>query len=111
MKAAAHGAHVAGVEIAVNEVLEVRRAVLGGHLEQQPGVWRFPIKVIGDVVGGNGVGEPATIGVTGKHQFDEGSIDHIHFAPAIAVGEILFFALGFIINEIPCILEKQACFL
>ena len=53
-----------GFEVGVEEVLEVRKTVFGGHFEEEVGVWAIPVEVGGDVVGGDWEGEDAAFGIT-----------------------------------------------
>ena len=88
LEAAAHGADHAGVELGVDEVLEVGQAVLGGHGEQELDVGVVPVEVPGDVVGGDGEGEDAPLGVASGHDLHEGAVDHAHLLGEIPVGEV-----------------------
>ena len=90
---AAHGAHVARLHIGVDVIGEVRRAVLGGHGEEQTVVLRVgPVKVLGNGVGGDGILEAPAVGVALGHDLDERLVHHVHFLLAVAVGEILLLA-------------------
>ena len=76
------------VQVRVNEVLEVGQAVLGGHVEQGIYVLALPLKIRGDVVGGDREGKYAPVGVTGSHNLNESLVDDVHFRLQIAVGEV-----------------------
>ncbi len=92
-QAAAHGAHVAGLHIAVDVVGEVGGSVLGGHLEQEAVVLGVrPVEITGDGVGGDGVLEAATVGIPLDHGLDEGLVDNVHLALAILVLEVHLLA-------------------
>ena len=87
-QAAAHAAHVAGLHVGVDVVGEVRRAVFGGHLKEQPVVLRLgPVKVLGDGIGGDGILEAAAVGVAFDHDLDECLVDHVHLRLAVAIGK------------------------
>ncbi len=87
LQAAAHGAHHVGLQLGVDEVLEVRQAVLGRHFKQQLRVLALPRKVLGDVVGGDGEGEHAALGVARGHHVDVGAVDEVHLGLQLAVAE------------------------
>ena len=90
---AAHAPHVAGFHIGVDVVGEVGSPVFGRHLEQQPVVLRIaPVKVLRNGIGGDRVLEAPAIGIAFDHVFDEGLVHHVHFLPAVPVGEVLFLA-------------------
>ena len=92
-EAATHGAHVAGLHIAVDIVGEIRGSVLAGHLEQQAVVLRIgPVEIRSDGVGGNGVLEAPSVGVSFDHGLDESLVDHIHLFFAVFVAEIHFLS-------------------
>ena len=92
LEAAAHGADHSGVQVGVDEVLEVGQAVFGGHLEEGLHDGSFPVEVFADVVGGDGEGEDAAVSVTFCHDLDEGPVDEGHFLVEVAVGEVDGFA-------------------
>ena len=82
-------AHVAGLHVGVDVVGEVRRAVLGGHLEEKAVVLGLaPVKILGDGVGRDRVLEAAAVGVALDHDLDERLVHHVHFLLAVAVGEV-----------------------
>ena len=90
---AAHRAHVARLHVGVDVVGEVRRAVLGGHLEEKAVVLGLaPVKILGDGVGRDRVLEAAAVGVALGHDLDERLVHHVHFLLAVAVGEVLLLA-------------------
>ena len=76
------------VEVGVDEVLEVREAVLRRHLEEAVGVLGVPVEVRSDVVGRDREGEDAPVGVAPGHHLDEGAIDEVHLRLELAVGEV-----------------------
>ena len=85
---AAHAAHVAWLHVAVDVVGEVWRAVFRGHLKKETVVFGVrPVEILGDGIGWDWVLEAATLGVAFNHDFDEGLVDHVHLALAVAVGE------------------------
>src|SRR5690554_6645237 len=60
---------------------------LGGHFKQSQGVVGFPVKVPGDVVGGNREGEHPALAVTRRHHLNVGLVDHVHLGLQLAVTE------------------------
>ncbi len=92
LQAAAHGTHLVGLHIRVEEVLEVRQPVARGHLEQALGVVAVPGEVVGDVVGRDREGEHPAEAVAGLHDFDVGAVDQLHLGLQLAVGEGHFLA-------------------
>ena len=48
----------------------------------------MPVEVRGDVVGGDGEGERAAVGIPGSHDLQEGPVDHVHLCLEFAVGEV-----------------------
>lgn len=109
MEAAAHGADHAGVEVGVDEVLEVGQAVFGCHFKQRLHDGGFPVEVFADVVCGDGEGEDASVGVTFCHDLDEGLVDEGHFLVEVAVGEVDGFAAdeGDLLGEVFGALEVE----
>src|SRR5690606_32293985 len=92
LEPAAHRPDVAGVEVGVHEVLEVRGAVLGSHAEQELGVGAVPDELLRNVVCRNRVLEAAAVGVAFEHYLDECSVYKVHFYLTVAVGEVRWFA-------------------
>ncbi len=92
LQPATHGTHHVGRELGVDEVLEVGEPVAGGHGEQPVRVFAVPGEVVGDVVGRDGEGEDAALGVPRRHHFDVGAVDEVHFGLELAVGEGLLHA-------------------
>ena len=88
LQAAAHRAHHVRLEVGVDEVLEVRQAVLGGHLEQGVDVGAVPVEVLGDVVRGDREREHAALRVARGHHVDVRAVDHVHLGLEVAVGEV-----------------------
>ena len=88
LETAAHGTDHAGIQLGINEVLEVGQPVLRGHGEQAVAVLRLPVEVLGDVVRGDGEGEDSPLGVAGGHDLHEGAVDHRHLVGQVPVGEI-----------------------
>ena len=76
------------VQIGIDEVLEVGQTVFRGHFEKGLNVFALPIEVGSDVVGRDGEGEDATIGVSPGHDLDEGAVNKVHFLLELTVGEI-----------------------
>ena len=88
-QAAAHAAHVAGLHVGVDVVGEIRHAVFGGHLKEQPVVLRLgPVEVLGDGIGRDGILEAAAVGVAFDHDLDECLVDHVHLRLAVAIGKV-----------------------
>jgi hypothetical protein len=87
LQAAAHGAHHVRLQLGVDEVLEVRQAVLGRHVEQQLRVLALPREILGDVVGGDGEGEHAALGIARGHHVDVGAVDEVHLGLQVAIGK------------------------
>ncbi len=81
-----------GVELGVQEVLEVGQAVLRRHLEQVLRVLAVPREIGGDVVGRDREGEDPALGIALGHHLDIGTIDQVHLGLEIAVGEGLLHA-------------------
>ena len=102
LQAAAHRAHHVGLELGVEEVLEVRQTVLRRHREEQVGVLGLPREVRRDVVRGDREGEDAALGVAGGHDLDVGAVDHVHLALQLAVGEVALDATddGALLGEV-----------
>ena len=92
LEAAAHGPNVAGIQVGVDEVLEVGQPVARGHVEQGVGVGAVPVEVTGDVVGGDGEGEHASISIAFRHHVDERPVDQRHFFREVPVAEIAHVA-------------------
>ena len=78
LQAAAHRAHLVGLHIRIEEVLEVRQAVTRGHLEEAVGVFAVPREIVGDVVGGDRKGEYPAQPVASLHDLDIGAVDQLH---------------------------------
>ena len=89
---AAHGAHVARIQIGIDEILKIGSAVLGCHFKKQFRVFAFPFEILCDIVRRNGVAEAPSRSVSFEHEQDKLLIDYIHLFLAIAVRELLFFA-------------------
>ena len=102
LKAAAHRANLAGVELRVNEVLEVREAVLCGHREQAFSVRGIPLKIARDVVGRDREGKHTAVGVAFGHDVDVRAVDEVHFLLQFAVGKVAYFPTdeGVLVREI-----------
>ncbi len=92
LQAAAHGADHIGFQLGVNEVLEVGQAIFGRHGKQALGIRAVPVKIPGDVVGGDRKGEGTATGIALAHDFDIGLVDHVHFGLQIPVAKRHFFA-------------------
>ena len=92
LQAAAHGAHHVGLQLGIDEVLEIRQAVFGRHGKKAPGVFALPRKAGRDVVGGNGKGEHAPFRIARGHHVDVGAVDQVHLGLQVAVGERHFLA-------------------
>ena len=92
-QAAAHAADVAGLHVAVDVIGEIRRAVLGRHFKQQPVVFRLrPVEILGNGIGGDGVLESSSVGVSLDHGLDKRLVDHVHLRLAISVGKVHLFS-------------------
>ena len=92
-ESAAHGSHIAGLHIAVDIVGEIRGSVFCGHLEKETVVFCVrPVKISGDTVSRNRVGESAAVTVTFHHNFDECFVDHGHLFFTITISEVLLFS-------------------
>ena len=91
LQAAAHGADHIGFQLGVNEVLEVGQAIFGRHGKQALGIRAVPVKIPGDVVGGNREGEGTATGIALAHDFDIGLVDHVHFGLQIPVAKRHFY--------------------
>ena len=76
------------IQVGVDEVLEVGKPILGGHLEEGVDVLTLPIEVGGDVVGGDGEREDTSVGVSTGHDLDERAVDEVHLALQVPVGEV-----------------------
>ena len=92
LQAAAHRAHVARIQVGIDEILKIRRSVLGSHFEQKLCVFSVPVKILGNVVGGNRVLKAAASRIACDHKFDKNLIDKVHFFLAVAVGKLGFLA-------------------
>jgi hypothetical protein len=51
------------------------------------GVGVVPVKVGRDVVGGDGEGEGAALGIAAHHHVDVGLVDEVHLGLQVAIGE------------------------
>ncbi|MNT22351.1 hypothetical protein D3C72_1577320 [compost metagenome] len=78
LQATAHRTHLIGQHVGIEEVLEIRQTVAGGHLEQALGVVAVPGKIVGDVVGRNRKGEHSSLGITRLHHLDVGTVEQVH---------------------------------
>ena len=87
LQAAAHRADHVRLEFRIDEVLEVRQAVPGRHLEQQLGIRAVPVEILGHVVGRDREREHAALGVARHHHLDVGAVDHVHLGLQLAVAE------------------------
>ena len=87
LQTAAHGANLVGFELGVDEVLEIRQAVTGRHVEKGQGIRAAPIKVRRDVVGGNGESKYPSLGIAAGHHINVGLVDQIHFGLQLAIGK------------------------
>ena len=88
LQPAAHRADLAGLEVGVQEVLEVGQAVLGGHREQPVGVLRVPVEVGRDVVRRDREREHPARRVALGHDLDVRAVDHRHLDRQVAVREV-----------------------
>ena len=85
-QAAAHGAHIAGLHIAVDVVGKVRGTVFCGHFKQELIILRLgPVKVSCNGVGGNGILEAPAVGIALNHNFNERPVHHVHFLFAVLI--------------------------
>ena len=92
LQSAAHGADHVRLEFRIDEVLEVGQAVAGRHLEQALRIFAVPVEIGRDVVGGDGEGEHAALGVARHHDLDVGAVDHVHLHLQVAIAEAHFLA-------------------
>ena len=90
---AAHAADVARLHVRIDVVGKIRRAVLRGHLKEEPVVFGVrPIEIFGDGIGGYGVLESSAVRVALYHDFDERLVHHVHLFLAVFVFEVLVLA-------------------
>ena len=75
---------------------------MGSHFEQKLCVFSVPVKILGNVVGGNRVLKAAARRITCDHKFDKNLIDKVHFFLAVAVGKLGFLAAdhGFFVAHV-----------
>ena len=92
LQAAAHRPDHFWLKIRVDEVLEIRQAVFGGHFEKRLAIGVIPVKVFGDVVGRNREGESTALIVAHAHHVDKCAVDQIHFGLQFAIGKISVLA-------------------
>ena len=52
----------------------------------------MPVEILGDVVGGDGKGEDAALGVARHHDLDVGAVDHVHLGLQLAIAEVHLLA-------------------
>ena len=88
LQTAAHRADHVRVQVRVNEVLEVRQAVLCGHVEEGVDVLTFPVKVGRDVVRRDREREDAAVRVATRHDLDERAVNEVHFPLQLTVGKV-----------------------
>jgi len=88
LQPAAHGAHVFGRQVGIDEILEIRRPVLGREFEQQGADLGIPGEIGRDVVGGDGKGKNAALVIAFAHDLQEGLVDHLHFRAELAVRRV-----------------------
>ena len=67
------------IAIIVNEIGEIGDTILGRHLPDWLVTWIVPIKILGDIVGGDGEGKDTPFGVPFHHHLGKGPVDQIHF--------------------------------
>ena len=78
---------------AIDIIGEIRSAIFGGHGEEELVVLGGrPIEVFGDGIGWNWILEATAVCIAFNHDFNEGTVDHIHLFFAIAIGERHLFA-------------------
>jgi len=109
-QAAAHGPYVIRVHVRVHKVGKVRDAVLGCHLPDGIEIGVIPVKVPGDVVGRDGKGKDAPVGVAFLHQLCKTAIQEVHLRLELAIGLFLRLAADdhILVGQIPGDLEIKA---
>ncbi|OQB53783.1 MAG: hypothetical protein BWX98_02400 [Candidatus Aminicenantes bacterium ADurb.Bin147] len=90
IEAAAHRPDVPGIHVRPDVILEIGNAVLGRHVEQQPGVGGVPVEIPSQVVRRDGEGENPALVVTVDHELEKSLVDHVHLGLELAVGEVHF---------------------
>lgn len=73
------------LELRSDEVLEVGQSVFCGHLEEELGIRRIPIEVVGDIVGGYREGEDPAFGISCDVNLDHDPVDHVHLLLELSV--------------------------
>ena len=81
-----HIERASSIHAAVPEVAPVRDAELGGHLEDGVVDRVLPVEVLGNIVRGDGKREDTALGVAGKHDFGERTVEHVHLWLEVRVG-------------------------
>ena len=91
-----------GIQVGINEVLEVGKAVLCGHLEKRVDIFALPIKIGSHVVGRNRESEDAAICVSPRHDLNECAVNEVHFLLELTVGEVHYLVAneGVFISQI-----------
>ena len=91
-QAAAHGTGVFRRHVRIDEVGEVGDAVFAGHLPNGFQVGVVPVEILGDVIGGDGEGEDATLGVAFDHHLGKGPVKGVHLRLELAVSGFFILA-------------------
>ena len=102
LQAAAHRADHVGIQVGINEVLEVGKAVLRGHLEKRVNIFTLPIKIGSHVVGRNRESEDTAICVSPRHDLNECAVNEVHFLLELAISKVHNFVAneGVLIGQI-----------
>ena len=88
LQTAAHRANLTGFQNRIDEVLEIRQTVFGGHFEKF-GIVVFPGKIRRHVIGRNRESKRTSLNVAFHHDRDIGLVNHVHFFFEIAIGKRL----------------------
>ena len=84
-----------GIQVGINEVLEVGKAVLRGHLEKRVNIFALPIKIGSHVVGRNRESEDTAVRVSPGHDLNESAVNEVHFLLELTISKVH----NFVANE------------